>query len=168
MFPSYFGFTSKTQAAAAALLYPTRALMWHEEANILTGTDPFTRASYTYDTNQNYIYTALQDPAADGDSFTNSFILKAGTYTLHILGAGELNNGKVDWYVYNVSIATGQDWYDTGPTYNVYKTVSSVSIVGNGRHVLKGVINGKHASSIGYFLPLNKYWFEPATDTTEV
>jgi hypothetical protein len=168
MFPSYFGFTSKTQDAAAALLYPTRALMWHEEANILTGTDPFTRASYTYDTNQNYIYTALQDPAADGDSFTNSFILKAGTYTLHILGAGELNNGKVDWYVDNVSIATGQDWYDTGPTYNVYKTVSSVSIVGNGRHVLKGVINGKHASSIGYFLPLNKYWFEPATDTTEV
>jgi hypothetical protein len=148
--------------------YPSRAMMWHEEANILTGSEPFTRASYTYDTNQNYIYTALQDPDADGDSFTNSCMLEEGTYDLYILGAGELNNGKVDWYVDDVLIASGQDWYDTGPTYNVTKVVSGVSVVGSGRHVLKGVINGKNGSSIGYFLPLNKYWFEPSADTAEI
>jgi hypothetical protein len=148
-------------------IFPTRAMMWHEEANILTGTDFFFRDGYPYDANQNYIYTAIVDPSADGDSFSQSFILKGGTYTFHVFGAGELNNGLLDWYVDDVLIASGQDWYDTGSTYNVQKTVSNVSIVGNGRHVLKGVINGKNASSIGYFLPLNKYWFEPSSDTAE-
>lgn len=149
-------------------IYPTRATMWHEEANILTGTNFFYRNGYPYDSHQNYIYTAIVDPSANGDSFSHSFMLKAGVYNFYVFGAGELNNGKLDWYVDNVLFASGQDWYETGSTYNVLKTISGVSVVGNGRHVLKGVINGKNGSSIGYYLPLNKYWFEPSTDTTEV
>lgn len=166
--PKFTVLYRRRASAIEEQVFPTRAMMWHEEANILTGSDPFTRQSYTYDTNQNYIYTALQDPSENGDSFSQSFMLKGGTYTFHVFGAGELNNGLLDWYVDNVLIASGQDWYDTGSTYNVHKTVGNVSIVGNGRHVLKGVINGKRAASIGYYLPLNKYWFEPSSDTAEV
>lgn len=159
----------RSGSSPEAQTFPARAMMWHEEANILTGTNFFFRDGYPYDANQNYIYTAIVDPSADGDSFSQSFMLKSGTYTFHVFGAGEINNGKLDWYVDNVLITSGQDWYDAGgATYNVRKTVNNVSVVGNGRHVLKGVVNGKNAGSIGYYMPLNKYWFEPSSDTTEV
>lgn len=145
--------------------HPSRAVMWHEEAIQTAGDGSWSFESFSYDLNQDYIYCPLIEPSADGDAFTNGFMLAAGTYNFYVLGAGELNNGKIDWYVDNVLIASGQDWYETGPTYNVLKTVSSVSIGGSGRHVLKGVINGKNASSIGYYMPLSKYWFKSTNDS---
>lgn len=153
--------------SATNSIYPQRAVMWHEEVNIVSG-NALGVESWSYDVNQDYIYCPLQHPDANGDTFTQSFMIAAGTYDLYILGAGDSNNGLVDWYVDDVLIASGQDWYTAGPTYNIVKTVTDVVITGNGRHVLKGIINGKNVSSTEYYLPLSKYWFEPANDTTSV
>jgi hypothetical protein len=48
----------------------------------------------------------------------------------------------------------------------VDNTVAAVEIAANegGRHVLKGVVNGKHASSSGYAMRLTKMYFTPAAD----
>ena len=46
-------------------------------------------------------------------------------------------------------------------------TNSSITITGSGHYVLKGVINGKNASSSGYQHRLAKMTFIPSTFTTE-
>lgn len=151
-------------------IFPTRATLWHHEALVTVGTslsDP------VHDVNQDYITCNLQyDGVAaggnDGDTFTQGVVLDAGTYTLYILGAGDLNNGKAQWYMDDVAIGSLQDWYTSGPSYNIIMTVSSIVIANPGRHVLKCVINGKNASSIGYYLPLTKYWLTQASDVMEV
>lgn len=57
--------------------YPQRATMWHDEATVISG------EALSIIWSQSYPYTVLsyQNPPADGDSFSNSFFIKAGTYT---------------------------------------------------------------------------------------
>jgi hypothetical protein len=145
--------------------YPTRAVMWHNHATITVGAGTLTPAA---NTNQYFnMYTQII-AAANGNAFTQSFLLKAGTYTLSVLGFPNTDSGKLDWYIDDVLVASAQDWYDAGgTTYNVIKT-ASVTVVGSGRHVLKGVVNGKHASSTDYRVRLTSYWLAPSADTFEL
>lgn len=137
-----------------------RAVMWHDESSITVGATPLNAVAFA---NQEF-YTLSNIPTpANGDTFTQSFVLDAGTYTLYILGNTNTSRGKIDWYIDNVSIATGQDWYSGGAGDNTIKTVAGLVITA-GYHVLKGVVNGKNASSSGYYIYLTKYWFKPATD----
>ncbi len=73
------------------------------------------------------------------------FYLAAGAYTLNALGITSTDSGKIDWYIDNVLAVSGQDWYSAALTYNVVKT-AAVTVVGNGQHTLKGVVNGKNAA----------------------
>jgi hypothetical protein len=146
------------------MTYPQRSTFWHDEALITSGSD-LNRPGH--DTNQNYAFKLRQTTAANGDSFTQSFLIAEGTYTLNVFGYTSTNFGKLDWYIDNVLVVSGEDWYGSD-TYNVLKTHAGISIDGNGRHVLKGVINGKSGSSSGYFYMLTKYWLYPTIDTTDV
>ena len=58
----------------------------------------------------------------------------------------ESNRGKIDWYIDGVLAVSGQDWYVGSLIYNVVKT-ASVTVSGSGLHTVKGVTNGKNASS---------------------
>lgn len=147
-------------------IYPKRATFFHDEALVIAGSALF---GTNHDSGQAYAVVQRQaTPAADGDAFTQSFFLEAGTYTFTVVGYTDINRGKLDWYIDNVLIASGEDWYSASGTYNVVKTHTNISVTGNGRHVLKGVINGKNASSSGYFYTLTKYWLSPSSDTTSV
>lgn len=91
--------------------------------------------------------------AADGDEYTASFYIDAGTYDIITLGVATSANGKVDTYIDDVLVDTGQDWYSGSTTQNVKKTVSSIAMTG-GEHTIKVKVNGKHASSTDYrYLP---------------
>lgn len=137
------------------LIYPTRATMWHDESLTLSGTT----LSQIMATGLIYYFYCLQNPCANGNSFSNSFLLASGTYTFDIWGFADNNRGKIDWYVDDVLIVSGQDWASGS-----FKSVSSISIVGNGRHVLKGVINGSTTGN--YYMCLTKFAFIPSSDTT--
>jgi hypothetical protein len=145
-------------------VYPTRATFFADEIQVTVGS---ALHSPNHDSNQSYALIQRQTaPAANGDTFTHSFMLAAGTYTFVVVGYTDLNRCILDWYIDNVSIVTGQDWYSASGVYNVVKSNGSITVTGDGRHVLKGVVNGKNASSSGFFYTLTKYWLKPATDTT--
>jgi len=138
---------------------PTRATLWMDEATVLAGT------AIQADLDDNQLYHTLVAPAtpANGDSFSHSFWLRAGTYTFGVLGVRGTIGGKVDWYLDNVLIISGQNWYHSSDEYNHVKE-NSVTVVGDGYHVLKAVVNGKDAASSAYWYYFTKLWFKPSTD----
>jgi hypothetical protein len=162
----------KTAIPAKTTIYPTRATMWHGESLVTAGnplaiTGPGPHSDVL---GQVYLEAPLQHPPANGDTFTQSFQIATGTYTLYIMGAGDANNGKVQWYLDDIEIGTLQDWYTSGPVYALIMTIADIVIANSGRHVLKGMINGCNPSSINgyYYLPLTKYWVTPEIDTSEL
>lgn len=100
--------------------------------------------------------------ANDGDTFTFSAMLAAGTYAIKALGVSQSGNGRADWYVDDVRVAAGQDWYSGSTVLNVEKTISNVIISTSGYHVFKIKINGRTRSD--YSLLLTKVSVLPASD----
>jgi len=145
------------EALAATVVYlPLQATLWHDESVVTVGN---ALLSVVSGSGQRYATLSYQNVAADGDTFTQDFTLKAGNYTLYALGFTNANSGKIDWYVDGVLQSSGQDWYSAGNVFNVIKT-SSVTVVGNGIHELKGVVNGKNVASGGYFIQFTKMWIQ--------
>lgn len=141
-------------------LYARRATVWHDEVTIVVGN---TLNVYVYPT-QMYNAIAYQGEPSDGDSFSHSFFLKAGTYNFYVLGVSSPSQAKLDWYIDGVKIAEGEDWYSDPTAMNVIKTTADVVITTNGYHKLTGVVNGKNDLSLDYYIALTKYWLKPATD----
>lgn len=139
---------------------PTRATMWHDEVNITSGN----ALVPTVDVSQPFNLYDIQNAPANGDTFTHSFFVQAGTYTFNVLGETRSDQGIIDWYLDGTLIVSGQDWYTAGTSYNVHKAVAGIVIPVAGKHVLKGSINGKNAGSSNYFVRLTKYWFAQVTD----
>jgi hypothetical protein len=131
-------------------LLPNRAKMWHSQSRPLTGNALVVEQVAA----QRHGERAYQGTPADANSFTTTFDVAAGTYSITVLGQTFSVGAKIDWYMDNVSVSTGQDWYsNTGSDVsNVVKTIAASITLAAGRHVLKGVVNGKNASSSGYYL----------------
>jgi len=104
----------------------------------------------TISTSQRLTFFGEPNTITNGFVSFESVYLAKGTYTLFVCGVKATNCGKLDWYLDNVSIATGQDWYASATTYNVVLTIANVQVMTNGLHILKFVVNGKHASSSSY------------------
>jgi hypothetical protein len=145
-----------------APFYRRRATMWHDGMTVITGT----AKAKTYIASTNVINYVVQGPPANGDSFSNSFFLKAGTYSFYVLGYTNSNCGLIDWYVDGVKVISLQDWYSASLTYGVTQQVDSITITGDGYHKLVGTVNGKNGSSVSpyYYVGLLKYWFAPSSD----
>lgn len=140
---------------------PTRATLWHDEATVVAGN----AIAITLNTSQLYSALHNQNPAADGDAFTQTVVLAEGTYSFYVLGRTGSGLGRLDWYIDDVKVISAQDWYAASITYNVIQSANNIGIAEGGRHVLKGVVNGKHVSSAGYAIYLTKYWFKQTTDS---
>lgn len=140
---------------------PTRATLWHDEATVVAGN------ALSLAVNNSQFYNCLhnQNPSADGDAFTQAVVLAEGTYNFYVLGRTGSGLGRLDWYIDDIKVVSAQDWYNASITYNVIKTATDIVIAEGGRHVLKGVVNGKHVSSTGYAIYLTKYWFKQTTDS---
>lgn len=144
-------------------LIPQRATMFHDQATVITG-NAIVKVYVVGFTgvNSNALNYASQNASANGDSFSNSFFLKAGTYNFTALGVKNTNCGKIDWYIDGVKVVSQDDYYGALSLNELF--THSVTVVGDGYHKLVGTINGKHASSSGYHMYLTRYWFAPATD----
>lgn len=141
--------------------FPKRATLWHEDSTVTSGNG----ITVAVTADQYYNFRAYQDAAADGDTFTQSVTLAAGTYTMTILGSKGNTRGIIDWTLGGVSIETGQDWYDAAAaTYNDVETVTSISVTNPGTYVLQGTVNGKNASSTDHYVVLTKISFKQSSD----
>ena len=140
--------------------YPQRATMWHDEATVTNGN----ALTHAMESAHPYQTVSWQNASAINDAFSHSFFLKAGTYEFTVLGYTSLTLGQVDWSIDGNLIASNQDWYSGGVVKNVRKTVSSVTVTGDGYHKLTGVVDSKNGASGGYDLLLTKYWFWVASD----
>lgn len=142
------------------LLFPSSWRMWHNDSKATVGSVMVS----THDASADYGHWARQNPAADGDTFTQNFYCAAGTYTLYVLTHVSTDRGKLDWYIDNEATAqiVGMDLYG-GFAYNVFKT-GTLTIKTDGWHKLRGVINGKNASSSGYMHISTAYWLRQSAD----
>jgi len=137
-----------------------RATMWHDES-IVTNGNALTHALNVAQRYANYSY---QDAAANADSFTNGCYLRAGTYTLYVLGVTHSSRGIIDWDLDGVEIVANQDWYSAATVYNVVKSTAAVAVTFDGWHLLQGTIDGKNGSATDFRMSLTKFWFVPASD----
>lgn len=148
-------------AAASGGTAPATASLLFDEATALVGDLVLVGEEATVIGDfQAYTFVMLNAAThADADSFAQSFFLAAGSYTLSVRGLSGSNRAKVDWYIDNVLAVSGQDWYSASFVRNVVQT-ASVTVTTDGRHTLKAVVNGKHASSSDYYYALTKAWLK--------
>jgi hypothetical protein len=129
-------------------------VIFHRYALVIVGN----ALTLTHHASQDFSHYAYQSVAANGDTFSHQFYLASGVYTLNLHGLKVSDSGKIDWYIDNLQVVSGQDWYGAGTTYNHIKT-AAVTVKGHGRHVLKGVVNGLTAPSTGYAIKLTAISF---------
>lgn len=111
-----------------------------------------------------YFVIASTGNSNDGDSEEFGIWINAGTYQITEIGPTSATSGKTDWYIDDVSIATGLDHYSASTVHYVTKTVvASVAIATSGYHILKWKINGKNASSADYVFGLSYMMIYPAS-----
>jgi hypothetical protein len=77
--------------------------------------------------------------------------LEAGTYNFLWHGYEYTAAGIFDLWVDGVVVATGFDTYGSG-NYDSEFTMSSITVVGSGYHLIELVLNDKNGSSSGYNL----------------
>lgn len=136
--------------------FPTRLKWFNREA--ITSVAGWT---LTTNTNQIFLHYCYASSAANGDIFTWSGQLRAGYYTLSILGVGTVNSAIADIYWDNNLIGT-QDWYSS-TTYNVIKTIDFLNSY-SGNHILKAIVNGRNGSSTNWRLVWTYLWIIPKVE----
>ena len=143
-------------APAAGDLASKTDVMWHDQSIITVG-NALTTA---IDIGQRHSYVMYQNAAANGDTWKNGFLVQAGTYSLNFLSTKDADRGSLDVYIDDVLAGT-IDFYAGSLTKNQTSTISSLTIT-DGYHTLKGVVNGKNASSSGYIIALTKIYLLPS------
>lgn len=138
---------------------PRRATLWHQNSAVVSGNVVANAVLST----QMYNILSGQSPAQNHDTFTQSFWLQRGTYTLRFLGQSGPTKGIVSWELDGVTLPTTHDWYSAALAQNVIKSVV-VDIQGNGLHTLTGSVINKTTPSTGYSLAFTKFWLKPASD----
>jgi hypothetical protein len=140
--------------------FPRTAILFASQIVKVTGSWTLTLVP---DTSQILGFVYRQDSAANannGDSYDIGVWLAAGTYTMTILGSTTNNMGKLEWYVDGELNAAAQDWYSAALTANVIKT-GTLTVLGDGYHVLTGKTNGKNASSSDYLFRWTALYIVP-------
>lgn len=99
----------------------------------------------------------------NGDSFQIGIYCQAGVYTIKLLTFTQSTNGMLDVYLDGNKIASQIDFYSASALRNQYKTISNVVIPYDGYHVIKGIVNGKNASSSGFSTPITNILILPAS-----
>jgi hypothetical protein len=142
--------------------YGSRWTCWADEFLWTTGT-----LTNAYVASAQYATDSYNSSNSNGDTCTCGFTLAAGTYNFTALGYLAATGCNVDWYIDNVKVVNQQSWYAAATSAPTYVT-NPVTVVGNGYHVLKGIINGHTSPSTGYYLQLIKCFFAPSADAINV
>lgn len=134
--------------------YPSHVTLWHEAATVKHGPT----LGVVIDTAQLHNGYTQQNSAAggEGDCTEQTFLLRAGRYSLVILGLHTSDSGKLDVYLDGNIIARGLDWYAAVTARNIFK-VKTFHCNRSGVHTLQLRVNGKNTSSTGFEIRLTNY-----------
>lgn len=134
---------------------PKNAILMPFQSVVLTG-NSIQPSMATYSP---FFVSWRQNTSADGDSWENGFVVDAGTYTVIIGCFTDVGCGKLDVYIDDVLEESGIDFYSGSKVDNVFKTFTVTLTAGY--HKIKGVVNGKNASSSGYNIDLYGIFLKP-------
>ena len=134
--------------------YPITVTIWPEVLNTSVTMSKTFNASAEY----GYYYGPSAANANNGDEYLFYVFLETGYYYINMLGILASSCGQVDYYVDDVLIYSGQDWYNSSSVYSITKRVSCFCSVGT--HTVKIKVNGKNASSSDYRVLFEKIWIE--------
>lgn len=148
-----------TNGECETVIYPHSWSVWHDES-IPLGAAAFTKV---IDNAQAYNHLVRFTTAVNGNAFENKFYLAAGDYWLWVLCMKSFDAGKMDFYIDNTVVWSAVDFYDAGTIRN-FETKSALITITDGWHTLKGVVNGKNASSSTYHNRMTKLWFQRDED----
>lgn len=94
-------------------------------------------------------FNGYQNPPANGDTVSADFMISAGTYHLYAMRWNASNMGIVDMNIDGVLVGT-HDCY-TAAAGNWQLVDYGPVILTAGHHRINSIINGKNASSSGYY-----------------
>jgi len=94
-----------------------------------------------------------QNPAAINDQIDWDIALKAGQYTVYVLGITNTSRG-IQTLLINGGTLTTFDWYSASQVLNVIKSYSFTVTV-DGVYSFSSKMAGKHASSTGYVMTMS-------------
>jgi len=105
-----------------------------------------------------YMYQYYQNTAAINDQWSHNFSMKAGSYSLNVLGYTSTNRGQINWYIDGV-LQGITDFYANPGLANVIKTLA-VTITTTGEHVIRGIMATKNVSSTDYYCTIVQFWLK--------
>ncbi len=111
---------------------------------------------------QFFAFYAEQTSPADGQEFTSGAFVRSAGYNLSIVYVKKADAGKVDTYINDTLVRSGDDLYAAATTYQ--QVISfPVTFPLSGKNVIKLKVNGKNPSSSNYKLPVTGIGFLPQT-----
>lgn len=149
----------QTEVSAMSQIFKPNVDFWHDRANLDIGSS----WSTVLNTGQRYNTYTFNSAGAQNDQFSQEFIAKAGTYTLHIYGLKNNLSGIVTWSIDGVDIGTN-DWFASSTTFNQSQDISGAVISADGLHTLTGQIRSTSGGSTAYRAYLTSYWLERTGD----
>jgi len=92
---------------------------------------------------------------ATADEIDFLVYLATGTYTIRTWAKRDTMNGIMDIELDGVVISS-KDWYAAAGAYDIVQDDTGISVTESKLHTLGLVVNGKHASSTGYLIRVQK------------
>lgn len=146
--------------ATGTVSFPKSGHIW-PDTFLVTGTQAFQDyITITHDSSQNWGFYG-DTVGYTGTMLSADIYCAAGLYKFSFLKFLTQNGGKFDFYLDNVLIQSGIDFYAASNTYNQTTLVQPVTVPYDGRHIVKLIGNGKNASSVGLVLYLTCISFYP-------
>jgi len=130
--------------------YPHVVTCFQDEAVAEVGTLAVASNNDSY-----YEYSVWNDSANDLDERSHEILLRAGSWTIYVMGKTFTSRPYVD-IMLDSTVKGTQDWYG-GDANNVVKT-TSFTVSKSNRYKLRLKINGNNPSSSGYIFFATKVW----------
>jgi len=130
---------------------PNYVQLWHKNSTIVSGN----AVAMTLSASQPYQFYSYQFTAAAADSFEQTFVLRAGTYTLRVLCVAGSNRGVMKWTLDGVDVVTGQNHHAAAA--DVFNTIfnNTVTVTYTGTHTLRGTVTSAGSGGNHYIAITN-------------
>ncbi|MDZ7970508.1 MAG: hypothetical protein RM368_37220 [Nostoc sp. DedSLP03] len=131
--------------------YPTTFQHFHDTSKVITGG----ALLLVQQTASPYATSFQQNPAALGDSFSFSVLLKAGTYTFIMLVTRSSNKGDLQLYIDGTLAFNDFVGYNATQIYE--RVTRTITIANDGLHEFVFTVYKKNALSTGYAFLCSKF-----------
>jgi hypothetical protein len=134
-------------------VFPERQLLFHQNNEPLVGN----AIVFSAIASTQYGGIWRQSTSAIDNEFLSKLFLRAGTYSITVVGQKNTICGKLHLFI-DASEKATQDWYAASASMAAV-TSTGIVITGSGQHLFGGRISDKNASSSAYDMRLCTFYF---------